>query len=55
MTKKRKKYVYHDLEFNNRDEEMEYLKHENEYLKKIVLMGETENSIENLWSSKNLK
>jgi transposase-like protein len=42
--------------FKDRDEEMEYLKHENEYLKKkLLLMGEPESSIANLWSSKNLK
>jgi len=42
--------------FKNRDEEIEYLKLENEYLKKkLLLMGEPENSIANLWSSKNLK
>ena len=42
--------------FKNKDEEMEYLKHENEYLKKkLLLMGEPESSIANLWSSKNLK
>ena len=42
--------------FKDRDEEIEYLKHENEYLKKkLLLMGEPESSIANLWSSKNLK
>ena len=42
--------------FASREEEMEYLKIENEYLKKKLLsMGEPETSIANLWSSKNLK
>ena len=42
--------------FKNRDEEKEYLKLENEYLKKkLLLMGESESFIANLWSSKNLK
>ena len=42
--------------FNSREEEIEYLKIENEYLKKKLLsMGEPETFIVNLWSSKNLK
>jgi len=42
--------------FKNTDEEKEYLKLENEYLKKKLLsMGESESLIANLWSSKNLK
>ena len=42
--------------FISQEEEIEYLKIENEYLKKKLLsMGEPETSIANLWSSKNLK
>ena len=42
--------------FNGREEECEYLRLENEYLKKKLLaMGEPESSVANLWSSKNLK
>jgi len=42
--------------FKSREEEMEYLKLENEYLKKKLLsMGEPASFIANLWSSKNLK
>jgi transposase len=42
--------------FKDRDGETEYLKHENEYLKKKLLsMGEPQGSIANLWPSKNLK
>jgi len=42
--------------FKDRDEEIEYLKFENEYLKKkLLLLGAPESFIANLWSSKNLK
>jgi transposase len=42
--------------FSSKEEEWEYLKLENEYLKKKLLaQGESEISIANLWSSKNLK
>jgi transposase len=42
--------------FADREEEFEYLKLENEYLKKkLLLQGEPESFIANLWSSKNLK
>jgi len=42
--------------FASKEEEWEYLRLENEYLKKKLLaQGESENSIASLWSSKNLK
>jgi transposase-like protein len=42
--------------FETKEEEWEYLRFENEYLKKKLLtQGKTENFIANLWSSKNLK
>ena len=42
--------------FTNKTEELEYLKFENEYLKKKLLaQGESKSFIANLWSSKNLK
>jgi len=42
--------------FKNKEDEWEYLKLENEYLKKKLLsQGESEEFIANLWSSKNLK
>jgi transposase-like protein len=42
--------------FASKEEEWEYLRLENEYLKKKLLaQGESESSIANLWSSKNLK
>jgi transposase len=42
--------------FQNKEEELEYLRFENEYLKKKLLaQGEPESSIASLWSSKNPK
>ena len=42
--------------FKNKEDEREYLKLENEYLKKkLLLQGECEDFIASLWSSKNLK
>ena len=42
--------------FKSKEDEWEYLKLENEYLKKKLLsQGESEEFIANLWSSKNLK
>jgi len=53
---KRGKGTFNKKIFKNTDEEKEYLKLENEYLKKKLLsMGESESFIANLWSSKNLK
>ena len=52
----RGKYSFNKKIFKNAQEEMEYLKLENDYLKKKLLsMGEPESFIANLWSSKNLK
>jgi transposase len=53
---KRGKGTFKKKIFKNTDEEKEYLKFENEYLKKKLLsMGVSESFIANLWSSKNLK
>jgi transposase-like protein len=53
---RRGKCTFKKKKFKNTDEEKEYLKFENEYLKKkLLLLGETESFIANLWSSKNLK
>ena len=42
--------------FVTKDEKIAFALFENEYLKKkLLLMGESENFIANLWSSKNLK
>jgi transposase-like protein len=47
---------YWRKKFKNKEDEWEYLKLENEYLKKKLLsQGESEEFIANLWSSKNLK
>jgi len=47
---------WHRKKFANQEDELAYLKFENEYLKKKLLaQGESETFIANLWSSKNLK
>jgi transposase len=52
----RGKYSFNKKVFKNAEDEMKYLKLENEYLKKkLRSMGEPESFIANLWSSKNLK
>jgi transposase-like protein len=52
---KRGKCTFIKKIFKSKEEEWEYLLLENEYLKKKLLsMGESENFIANLWSSRNL-
>ena len=52
----RGKFSFNKKIFKNVEEELEYVKLENDYLKKKLLsMGEPESFIANLWSSKNLK
>jgi transposase-like protein len=51
----RGKFSFNKKIFKNVEEELEYVKLENDYLKKKLLsMGEPESFIANLWSSKNL-
>lgn len=52
----RGKFSFNKKIFKTKEEEFEYLKIENEYLKKKLLsMGEPASFIANLWSSENLK
>lgn len=53
---RRGKGTYHKKIFASREEEIDYLKIENEYLKKkLITAGESETFIANLRPSKNLK